>query len=109
MFRAIIILVTLTTLVATPVLAVALESPITCGTLSCLLIGIIRVFLGLLALFATFVFIYGGFLMIMSAGNAETVRKAKETLFWATIGIVVVLGSWVFIKYVLQTLTTVTS
>lgn len=88
--------------------AVPLQNPIKARTFSELLIGVLKAFLGLLAILATFVFVYGGFLMLTSGGNPELIRKAKETLFWATIGIITVLGSWVFIRWVLETVATST-
>lgn len=83
----------------------SLNNPLRCQDIRCLALTIIRYFLGLLAIFATFVFIYGGFLMLTSAGEADRVKKAKETLFWASLGIVTVLGSWVFIRTVLEAVT----
>lgn len=83
----------------------SLTNPLRCQDIRCLALTIIRYFLGLLAVFATFVFIYGGFLMLTSAGEPERVKKAKETLFWASLGIVTVLGSWVFIRTVLEAVT----
>ncbi|MBI3115124.1 MAG: hypothetical protein HYZ09_01355 [Candidatus Kerfeldbacteria bacterium] len=82
--------------------AVTIPNPIACPDLLCLFKGIVRIFLGVLAVFATFVFIYGGFLMLSSAGNPDRIKKAKDTLFWATMGIVTVLGSWAFIRFVLE-------
>lgn len=84
--------------------AVTLENPIECDTLACLFKTVIRYFLALLALFATFVFIYGGFLLLTSGGEPERIKKGKETLFWATMGIVTVIGSWVFIRTVFDAL-----
>lgn len=101
---------TLTLLLALPALALAqaarpaLENPIACPDLACLFKSVIRYFLGLLALFATFVFIYGGFLLLTSGGEPERIKKGKETLFWATMGIVTVIGSWVFIRTVFDAL-----
>lgn len=85
--------------------AAVIDNPIGCKDFQCIFLNVIRVFLGLLAVIATFVFVYGGFLMLTSGGNPEMIKKARETLFWATIGIITVLGSWVFIRFVLKTLT----
>jgi len=88
--------------------ALTLPNPIACGTMICLLIGAIKVFLGGVAAFALFVFIYGGFLMLTSGGNPETIKKAKDVLTWATIGIVIIIISWAIIRYVIDVTTTVT-
>ncbi len=88
--------------------AVTIPNPIEADSLPELFVGVIRVFLGAVAVFATFIFVYGGFLMLSSGGNPDQVKKAKDTLFWATMGIITVLGSWVFIKFVLEAIITST-
>ena len=85
-----------------------LVNPIRCPDFICLLTQIIRIFLGGVAVISTFMFIYGGYVFLTSAGNAEAVKKGKDTLFWASIGIVTVLGSWIIIQYVLRGLSDVT-
>ena len=85
-----------------------LPNPIACDTLPCIFINVIRLFLGALGVFALFIFLWGGFQMLTSAGNPETVKKAKDTLVWATIGIAVVIGSWSIINYFLKVFITVT-
>lgn len=74
-----------------------------CTNLLCLFIQVIRILLGAVGLFALFVFIWGGFLMLTSASNAEKVKQAKDTLLWASLGIVVILGSWVIIRFLMET------
>jgi hypothetical protein len=83
-------------------------NPIRCPDVLCLLVQIIRFFLGGVAVISTFMFVYGGYIFLTSAGNAEAVKKGKDTLLWAGIGIAVVLGSWVLIQFVLKGFTGVT-
>lgn len=85
-----------------------LESPITCKDAGCLFTGIIRVFLGGVALVATAMFVWGGFLFLTSSGNAEQIKKGKDTLLWSGLGIVIVLSSWVLISYLLKNLVNTT-
>ncbi len=87
---------------------VEIPNPIACGDLVCLFVGVMRFFLAAIGVFATFIFMWGGFLMLTSQGEAERVKKARDTLFWATMGIITVLGSWVFIRFILETTSTVT-
>lgn len=82
-----------------------LPNPIHCDTILCLLMGGMRWILAGLAVFSTFMFMYGGFVFLTSGGNAERIKKGKDTLLWASVGIVTVLGSWVLIQYVIQTVT----
>lgn len=94
-----------------PIAAVAdsgtpyLINPIKCPDFLCLAIQIIRFLLAGVAVFSTAMFIYGGYLFLTSAGNAEQVKKGKETLLWASLGIVVILSSWVVLQYVFRGLT----
>lgn len=95
-------------LVAVPALAngdnVTLPNPIKCETLPCLFLGAIRFLLAGLAIFGTFMFMYGGYLWLTSAGNEKRVQSGKDTLVWATLGLVIILISWQVIKYVLTVL-----
>jgi hypothetical protein len=79
-----------------------LDNPIKCETAGCLFLQIIRYFLAGVAVVSTLMFIWGGFLFLTSAGNAEQVKKGKDVLLWSSIGIVVILGSWVLIRYLLE-------
>ncbi len=45
-------------------------------------------------------FVYAGLLWLTAAGNEERIAKAKKTLLYATIGIVVVLSSYIFTSFV---------
>lgn len=81
---------------------VEIPNPIACDNAACLIGQIIRYILGIIAILATFMFIWGGVTMMTSAGNAERVRQAKETLAWAAIGVVMVLISWAVIRFVLE-------
>lgn len=78
-----------------------LQNPIACDNLLCVLIQIINFFLGGVAVVATAMFVYGGILFLTSAGNAEMLKKGKDTILWASIGIVTILGSWIAIRFIL--------
>lgn len=81
--------------------AVGLPNPIKCPDATCLVSQVIRYILGIIAVIATIMFIWGGVMMLTSGGNAEQVKRAKETLVWATIGILVIMISWAVIRFVL--------
>lgn len=83
---------------------VTLPNPIKCADATCLITQVVRYILGTIAVIATLMFIWGGYLMLTSGGNADQVKKAKETLAWAAIGIVVIMISWVVIRFVLQSI-----
>lgn len=61
--------------------------------------------LAILAVIATFFFVWGGFGLVTSAGNQEKIKAGKSTLWGATLGIVIVLGAWILVNAVVSTLT----
>jgi type IV secretory pathway VirB2 component (pilin) len=70
--------------------------------------SILTWFLGILALIAVVLIIYGGFMWMTSAGNEEKVDKAKKLLIAATIGLGIILGAAGITNYVLANLVTAT-
>ncbi|OGC82090.1 MAG: hypothetical protein A2V81_02985 [Candidatus Abawacabacteria bacterium RBG_16_42_10] len=68
-----------------------------------LLTFIINFFLGLVGTVAILMLIYGGFLYLTSAGG-ENIKKAKNTIMYAIIGIVVILLSYAIVNTVTSTL-----
>lgn len=67
------------------------------------IVRILRYALGLLGVFALVMIIYGGFLMLTSGGNADTIKKAKSTIIWASAGMVVILLSWQILLFIFNT------
>ncbi len=70
------------------------ESPTT------ITVNVIKWVLGFLGLVAVIMIIWGGVTWMTSAGNEEKVRKAKDILRAAIIGLVVVLLSWAMVTFV---------
>jgi len=58
-------------------------------------LDLIKLALAIVFLIAVVFIIIGGYRMITSAGNEETITKAKSTLTWALIGLVVVILAWI--------------
>jgi hypothetical protein len=44
--------------------------------------------------------VYGGFMYVLSSGEAGKVKKAKDTLLYAVIGLVVVLFAFAITKFI---------
>ena len=61
----------------------------------------IKVLLGIVGSIALIMFIYGGMYMLTSHGNPEMVKKGKEVLIWAIIGLIVIFGSYIFVNFIL--------
>ena len=63
-------------------------------------ISIISWALGLLALIAVVLVIYGGFVWMTAAGNEENVEKAKKIISAAVIGLIIILLAWAIVSFV---------
>jgi hypothetical protein len=69
------------------------------------LIGqIIKGALGIVGSVALLTFVYGGFLMLISQGDAAKIKKGKDALVWATLGLVVIFGSYILLSYIISAL-----
>lgn len=68
--------------------------------------AIIKLILGVSGAFALLMFIYGGFLWLLSGGEDKRVTLGRDTFISAGTGLAIILGSWVFINFILITLTT---
>ena len=66
-----------------------------------LVLTIVNFFLGFLGLIAVLMIIYGGILVVTSAGDSEKAGKGKKILLYAAIGIVIILLSFAFVATVL--------
>lgn len=72
------------------------------GEIFITIIGTLLLFIAILALIAI---IIGGYQYITSGGNAEATAKAKSTITWAIIGLVVAFASYVIINFITTTMT----
>lgn len=67
------------------------------------LIGkIINAILGIVGSLALVMFVYGGFMWMLSAGNKERVQRGKDILIWATVGLVVIFSAYALVRFVFQ-------
>lgn len=84
--------------------ATRLQNPL--GTISIPdLIGrIVNALLGISGALALLMFVWGGFLWLVSAGNESRVKQGKQTLTWATIGLVVIFSSYTLVRFVIRAL-----
>jgi hypothetical protein len=69
------------------------------------LIGkILKPVFGIIGSLALVMFVYGGLTWMISAGNAEKLKKGRDTLLWAAIGLFVVMMSYVLVMITLNTI-----
>lgn len=66
-----------------------------------LVLTIVNFFLGFLGLIAVLMVIYGGVLIVTSAGKEDQASKGKKILTYAAIGIVIILLSFAFVATIL--------
>jgi len=69
------------------------------GSLVTTLTTIITWVLGFVGILAVLFLIIGGILYIVSAGNQDRVKQAKQTITYAIIGIIVVVLSYWIVKF----------
>lgn len=62
---------------------------------------IISVVLGVLGILAVAYIIYGGFMFTTAAGDAAKTKKARETIMYGVIGLVVALLAFAIVNFVL--------
>ena len=63
------------------------------------LIGFGRVLFSIIGALALVMFIYGGFILILSQGNPEKVKKGTGAMVAAVIGLVIAFGGYVLVKF----------
>ena len=65
---------------------------------------IIYAFMGVTGTVALLMFVLGGFQWMTAAGNPEKVKKGRDTLMWAILGLVVIFSSYAILRAILETL-----
>ncbi len=70
--------------------------------------NIVRVFLGFLGILAVLIVMYGGFLWMTAAGNADQIDKAKKVLINGAIGLLIIMSAFTIVHFVLKSLTDAT-
>jgi hypothetical protein len=103
--KLLLIPVVIALFIAAPVMAVELENPINTDDIPTLAGTVIKAVLGFVGSVALLAFIYGGFLWLTSGGNPEKIKKGKDVLIWAAIGLAFIFGSYVVASFVIRTLT----
>lgn len=60
----------------------------------------IQAFLGIAAAVALLVIVIAAFKMVISRGNANEVKKSRETIVYATVGLVVAMSALAIVTFV---------
>ena len=69
-----------------------------------LIANIIKTILGVVGAVALFMFVWGGFGWLTSGGNPDKVKQGRDTLVWATIGLLVIFASYTLVDVVFRAL-----
>lgn len=72
------------------------------GDLKEFVLRVVNFALGFLGLIAVLMIIYAGVVYVTSAGQDEKTGNAKKTITYATIGLLIVLGSFAFVNTVIR-------
>lgn len=80
-----------------------LPNPLGKGTtVESLIARVINYILGLIGTISLLLFIYGGMIWMTSAGSSDKVKKGRDIIVWAVIGMAVVFMSYIAVKFVIQ-------
>ncbi|MFW0862713.1 MAG: TrbC/VirB2 family protein [Candidatus Komeilibacteria bacterium] len=63
---------------------------------------IIKAVLGLTGTIALIYFIIGGFMWMTASGNMDKIKKGKDTLIWATLGIVIIFSAYSILAFIFE-------
>lgn len=94
-------------LVFFPVLSVSaatLTNPLGTTNIRTVIGRLITAILGVVGAIALLMFVYGGFLWLISAGVPDRVKKGKEVMKWAVLGLVVIVGAYTIVRAIVTAL-----
>ncbi|MCG2686654.1 pilin [Candidatus Parcubacteria bacterium] len=77
-----------------------LSNPLGTKSIPVIIGNIIKTFLGIIGTISLVMFIYGGLLMLTSAGKPGQIQRGQQTLVWASLGILVVFTSYAILRFV---------
>ena len=66
--------------------------------------NIIKTMFFIVGVLAVIVIIFAGVTFVMSAGNSQTIQKAKTTIIYAVIGLIVSILSYAIVNFVVSSL-----
>lgn len=62
---------------------------------------VISAALGISGSIALLMFVWGGMLWLTSGGSPERIKKGKDAIVWAVLGLVLIFGSYAILNFVL--------
>jgi len=90
---------------ATQAQSVSLSNPLGTSDFNTIAATIINGILGFVGTISLLLFIYGGLVLMTSAGASAKIDKGKNIILYAVIGMVIVFTSYILVKFVIQGIT----
>ena len=93
-------------LTAIKVQAVSLPNPLGSNvtTVPQLINRVIIAILGIIGALALLMFVWGGLLWMTSGGNSDRIKKGRDTLVWASIGLLIIFASYSLVNTIFKSL-----
>ncbi|QQS60120.1 hypothetical protein IPN41_03265 [Candidatus Falkowbacteria bacterium] len=83
---------------------VSLTNPIGSSDVPTLIGKIISAVLGVIGSLALLMVIYGGFTWMLAAGSSEKIKKGRDIIVWAILGLVVIFTSYALVRFVITSI-----
>ncbi|MBT5808628.1 hypothetical protein HOI18_05140 [Candidatus Uhrbacteria bacterium] len=97
----------LTAIISTPLIgraAASLTDPLQGADIVVVISRIIKAILGIVGAIALLMFVWGGLQWVLSAGSPDKIKKGKDTLVWAVIGLTVIIAAYALVIAVVTAL-----
>lgn len=85
-----------------------LNNPLNTSDPQIIIGNIINAVFGIVGSVALLMFVYGGFMWMLAAGNSDRVEKGKNIIVWATLGLVVIFTSYAIVNFIFSDILKVT-
>lgn len=79
---------------------IPLPNPLKANNIQELSGDMIKGLLGVSGAIALFMLVWGGIVWMTSNGSAERLKKGKDTILWAILGLVIIFMSYVIINFI---------
>jgi hypothetical protein len=84
--------------------AAALTNPLGTTDPRLVIANVIKAILGITGSLALLMFVWGGIQWLISGGSPDKIKKGKDTLIWAVIGLAVIISAYAIINTLVSAL-----